>query len=144
MNITSPSSTSSSGVDEQVSPGLTREWLCDKRVVVYTLANVHRSTIDTWIDAFKADILNWPADQTYLVMHDFSTKKVDATPYGRHRAEELLWLRRELKGRAAIVLPHTIAAALIQVFVRIAQTKGTPRVQQVFTSRDAALKWLLS
>ena len=142
-NSANLTSRDTSSVSQQVSSGVCREWLYDGRIVVYTLANVHRSTIDNWFDAFKADILEWPSDQTFLVMHDLSSNRLDATPYARHRAHELSTLRPELHGKAAIVLPHTIAAAMIEVFVRVTQSKGTARVQRVFTSRDTAMAWLL-
>ncbi len=123
---------------ERIVPGLTREWLCDGRVVVYRLADEQRATIDMWIDAFRVDLLNWPADRPILIIHDFSSRDTDATPYARQRAHELIWMRPELKGKAAIILPATVAALMIKAFVAIAQGKETPRAQQAFTSRVKA------
>ncbi len=128
---------------EQISPSVTREWLFDRQIVVYTLANPRRDTVDAWIDAFRSDIMSWPADRPFFVVHDFSVKGSASTPYARTRAQELVDMRPQLKGRAAVVLPQSsITIAMIQVF--LSRQRKTARTQRAFARRDQAIAWLRS
>ncbi len=126
---------------ERLSPGLTREWLSG-RVVIYTLTDSRRETIDAWVAAFKADIANWPADRPFLVLHDFSIKGAISTPYGRRRAQELVDARPDVKGRAAIVFPrNALMITMIQLF--LSQQRNPARQQHVFSTRELGIAWLL-
>jgi hypothetical protein len=126
---------------EQLSPHLTREWLFDRRVVIYAFNSSDRDTIDLWAETCKADILACPSDMPFLVLHDFSAKGIMVSPYGRDRAEELAHFHPEVTGRAAVLLPPTIASHLIRLFM--IQKPHTCRERKMFESRDAAIKWLL-
>ncbi|MCC7447205.1 MAG: hypothetical protein IT324_07300 [Anaerolineae bacterium] len=126
---------------EQLSPHLTREWLYDGRIVVYAFNSSDRDTVALWAETCKADILACPPDKPFLVLHDFSAKGIMVSPYGRDRAEELAHFHPEVKGRAAVLLPPTIASHLIRLFM--VQKPHTCRQRKMFESRGAAIKWLL-
>ncbi len=128
---------------EQLSPGLTREWLCDRRIVVYTVTDVRRESVDAWVDTFKTDTMNWPANQPMLVIHDFTAPGAVASPYARARAQEIVEVCPEVKGRAALVLSPSVFNSLIHLFLN-RQNASTPRVRKTFMSREQALAWLLS
>ncbi len=128
---------------EQLSQGVTREWLCDGQIVVYAVLDVRRESIDTWVDAFTTDLMNWPADQPFRVIHDFSAPGAVTTPYARARAQEIVDVRPEIKGRAAVVLSASVFNSLIHLFLN-RQSNSTPRVRKTFMSREAAIAWLLS
>jgi hypothetical protein len=125
---------------EQLSSGITREWILDRRIVIYAGVNPARAAIDTWYDAFKTDILAWPADRPYLVLHDLTNKNVALTPYARKRAQDMIYLRPELKGHSALLLRNTFASHLIDLFLR--QQRQTARERHVFYSREKAIDWL--
>ncbi|MCC7449677.1 MAG: hypothetical protein IT324_19820 [Anaerolineae bacterium] len=139
MNNSSPTN---SPAIEQLSPTLSREWIADGHIVVYTLQDGTRTTIDRWVKAFTADIAAWPEDRPFLVIHDFSARQVTTTPYGREGGDKLVNVRPEVKGRVAVLLPKTIAAHLIRLFLD-QHTKGG-RERRIFTSREDAIKWLLN
>ena len=125
---------------EQLSAGVRREWLLDGRIVVYVLGNSSRETADVWVETFKADIMRWPADRPFLVLHDLTAKTVAATPYAVWRAREMVESRPELAGRAALVLADTITAHMAELFLRRQRQK--PRLRQVFYERERAIEWL--
>ncbi len=127
---------------ERLSRAVTREWLCDGQIVAYTVTDAHRESVDTWANAFKADIMNWPLDRPFRVLHDFSAQRAVSTPYARTHAQELVLLRPEIKGRAALVLSGSLVNSLIHVFLN-RQSESTPRVRKTFLSRDQAIAWLL-
>ncbi len=128
---------------EQLSSGLTREWVCERRIVIYTLTDVRRETADAWAEAFKADIMQCPGDQPFRVIHDFSSSAVISTPYGRKRAQEMVDTRPEIKVRAAFVLSASALSQLIHLFLS-RQNQMPSRVRRTFTSREQAIEWLLS
>ncbi len=127
---------------EQISPSVSREWLFDKRIVVYTVMDAHRESIDVWAGTCTADIASWPGDRPVLIMHDLSARGIALTPYARERSQPMMDMRPEAKGRVAIVLQPGIAASLIQLFLR--PERKAPRVRRAFTSREKAIEWLLS
>ncbi len=138
--VLTPSTTDSSKI-ERLSPGLTREWLSG-RVVIYTLTDSRRETIDAWIAAFKSDIASWPADRPFLVMHDFSVKGPISTPYARRRAQELVDARPDVRGRAAIIFPrNSLMITMIQLF--LSRQRNPARKQRAFSTRELGIAWLL-
>jgi hypothetical protein len=140
---TAESPTSPSTSVEQLGHGLSREWLLDRRIVVYTARDASRPVVDAWVETFKKDIVAWPADRPFLVMHDLSAKNIAATPYGRRRAQEMVDIRPDLKGRAAIVVANTFTMHLVELFLRN-QKQHTPRLRRLFFSREKAFEWLKS
>jgi hypothetical protein len=126
---------------EQLSRGVRREWLLDGRILVYVLTSSSRETADVWVETFKADIMRWPADRPFLVLHDLTAKTVAATPYAVWRAKEMVQARPDLAGRAALVLSNTITAHMAELFLRRQRQK--PRLRQVFYSRNKAVEWLM-
>ncbi len=125
---------------EQLSPTVRREWLLDGRIVVYVLTSSSRATADVWVEAFKADIMRWPADRPFLVLHDLSAKTVAATPYAVWRAKEMVNSRQDLGGRAALVLSNSITAHMTELF--LARQPQKPRLRQAFYNREKAIEWL--
>ncbi len=138
--VLTPSTTDSSNI-ERLSPGLTREWLSG-RVVIYTLTDSRRETIDAWIAAFKSDIAKWPADRPFLVMHDFSVKWPISTPNARRPAQELVEARPDVKGRAVIIFPrNAIMISMIQLF--LSRQRNPARKQCAFSTRELGIAWQL-
>jgi hypothetical protein len=128
--------------DEQIVPGMTRQWLLDRQIVVFTMTSPSRDIVDAWIDTVKATMENWPGDRPYLAIHDLTSNKVSLTPYARKRTEELLPLSAKVPGYAAIVLSRSFMAQVIRLFLRSQKQQGVNNV--VFFSRQEALEWLKS
>jgi hypothetical protein len=136
-----PSSSTGPGSPvEQLPHGITREWMLDRRIVIYSGINTPRASVDSWFEAFKEDLLAWPADRPYLVVHDLTHKNVALTPYARKRAQDMIFLRPDLKGRSALIMRNTFASHLIELFLR--QQRQTPRIRHVFYNREKAVAWL--
>ncbi len=131
---------------EQLSSGVTREWLFDRKIVVYTVLDPRRESVDTWCSAFKTDLMNWPADQPFLLIHDLSSPKATATSYALARAQEMVYIRPEVKGRAGIILPENFVSQVIRVFLNRQERRVAvvPRARKVFVNREQAIAWLLS
>ncbi len=136
-----PQSTPSDSI-EQLSSGLTREWVCGRQIVIYTLTDVRRETADTWAAAFKSDILAWSSTQPFRVIHDFSSSQVISTPYGRKRAQEMVDTRPDIRVRAAFVLSGSALSQLIHIFLNH-QNHSALRLRRTFRTRKEAIKWLL-
>jgi hypothetical protein len=144
MNDT-PSSVPSenvSGSIETLSSGVTREWIYDRQIVVYTVNDVRRESLDVWTDAFKSDINSWPADRLFRVIQDLRLAG-GITPYGRTKAQEMFQARPDVRVWSALVLPSTFVNNLIRLFVRAQNNPNTMRVREFFRTREDALTWLL-
>ena len=72
---------------EDLGAGIYRQWLYDGRIVSFTLTKTTREAIDIWFDGVKDALLHWPADKTYLAIHELVGSEVSLTPpYVRSRA----------------------------------------------------------
>ncbi len=126
---------------EQLHSAVTREWLYDKQLVIFTIKDISRAAVDAAIQGFYDTMGAWPLDRPYLAINDFSAPRDALTPYVRERVEEVNKFRPELKGHIAIVTRWGVLAQLMQVYV--ATHPGIHRERRVFFHRDNALKWLI-
>ena len=83
----------------------------------------------------------WQSDEPYYALQDVSHENMSITPYARQRWEEIRAYRNERKLYAAIVLPKTFVANLIQLHFRTSKVRSGAKFR-FFTSRDDALAWL--
>ena len=127
---------------EQISPGLTRQWICDRQIVIFKITSVSREVVDSWIDTVKVTMENWPGNRPYLAIHDMTSDKVSLTPYARARVQELIPLSAKAPGYAAIVLPKTFVGQIIRLFMRTQRSQGNRN--EIFFTVESALDWLKS
>lgn len=131
---------------ERLSPALTREWVADRKIVVFRLEDITRETIDKWAVEATNSLLEWPSDQPFLSLQDFSkVYHLTITPYLSKKSKELVALRPEIPGRTAIVLPpRFFMLPIIQGFVLALARSHKHRERRLFTSETEALLWLKS
>ena len=136
LSVDDPSSTI-----EQLAPGVTIEWLHDKKIIVVTSHDTARTSVDSWMNR-SADILqNWPSDRPYLCAIDASDPNVTRTPYSQGRLKELRTLRPDLKRYMALIPPKTYVMQLMQLSMKLPTSREE---MKIFFTRDEAIKWLQS
>ena len=126
---------------EQLTPHLTRELVDNGRIVIFTITEMTRTTVDAWIEgclAYMRDCVT--KEYPMLVLQDLSDPNVTQTPYSKERGAEATTAMPELSGRTAFVLPKTAAALRIQFFIR--GQSNHHRQREAFFDRDSALAWL--
>ena len=131
------------GAIEKICDGITREWLFDRQIVVYTMYDIRRASVDAWIDAVKHVVEDWRLDQPYLSLQDAS-RLLTLSPYARTHSKEAaeLAIKRGLHGRSAVVLSNNLLSQVIRMFVQHELSTGT-LTRQVFLAKDEALRWLM-
>ncbi|MCC7447818.1 MAG: hypothetical protein IT324_10390 [Anaerolineae bacterium] len=125
---------------EQFGPYLTREWLDDRQIILYTATSVSRDVIDQWVESIRGLRADWPPDRPFLNLYDLSSTDTSLTPYIRQRFQELMQEYHAYHGRTAIVIKKSFLAQLLQMFLD-SQPKG-PRQRKIFFNRDQGLQWL--
>jgi len=126
---------------EYISAGVTRSWLMNRRIVVFTVTSAARSEVDAWINCVKETMVQWPKTQPYLAIHDLTSDKAALTPYARHRTEELLPLNTGAPGYAAILMRPTLFARLVDFFLRAQSRQGN--TNRIFYEIEKAKDWLI-
>ncbi len=129
-------------VTEEISLSIMREWLENRRIVVYTVRDTTRATVDICYDQMSKTYQEWPADRIYLGLNDFSGKGSVLTPYVQKRLRDLQAVRPDLHGYVAIVMPQGLLGQLVRLFVRA--NPAPVRKYNVFFSRTDGLRWLFS
>lgn len=118
----------------------TCEWLHDGQIVVFKTTENSRPAVDAWFEMVKSVMLNWPDDEPFLAVQDFSDQRITVTPYSRAKNEELYRLRPDLQAFMAVILPKTFAAQLFQLLFRFLRRDNWQ--SRVFPTRHAGIQWL--
>lgn len=126
---------------EQITPYLTRSWLDDGSIVIYSPKKSTRDNVDAWHDITLQTAETWGDDKPYLELHDM--REAVLTPYSRAKASDLVRQLAKYHGRAAIVIAQTRLGDIIGFFVNnvFSIRKGSME-RRVFTSIEDALQWL--
>lgn len=126
---------------ETVALGVTQESFHDGKILVFTVADIRRETVDAWSSTALKTLEAWPSDEPFLTIQDFSgVDNFSFTPYIREKSEQMVTPRPEIQGRTAVVVKKSFGARLVQVF--LLAKKNALRQRKLFFSRDEAMKWL--
>lgn len=131
---------------EILGAGVTRQWLYDYRIVTYTILDVTRELVDTWIEGAKQGSRVWKPDQTICILYDFgSARHLSRTPYLTSRLGELTKLRSGSPTFSAIILADTFFGKLVAQtthFYFQSVTRVATKIE-VFYNRQSGLNWLI-
>lgn len=129
---------------EHIHKFVTREWVYDRKIVVFSVENTSRDTADAWANGIKEILATWPKEKPYLAIYDVS-KIMSLTPYARKRTEDVAVFASEqnLHGYTAIVLQNNILSTILKLFVQRDLTrKNAGFERRIFLKREEAIEWL--
>src|SRR5689334_13237463 len=103
---------------QEVAPNITLHWLHDHQIAYFTIRTVSRTSWAVWAKTMMALKDECPVDRPFLSLQDnlypdagfTSTIRESSTQVGNHRPE--------LAQYVAIVLPKTLVAQLVSLFLR--------------------------
>ncbi|MCC7449071.1 MAG: hypothetical protein IT324_16755 [Anaerolineae bacterium] len=130
---------SQSALWDTVTPGITQAWRFDKRIVMFHLHSQQPGVMDRYYDAIARTMLEWPANQMFLCLYDFSAPSVGMAAYGRQRMRDLITLQPSLEGYGAVVVSEAYecwARTMLQAQLR------DSRRYALFRTCDEGLWWL--
>lgn len=117
----------------------------DYRIVVYVVPNTRRETIQTWGEIATQTGVDWPPDQLYLGLHDFSSANIVLSPLAYQWANHMTRETAHLEGYFAGAVPKTPTAIFLE---NLLNNNLLPRVpslnMRIFFSRNEGLQWLAS
>lgn len=131
---------------DQIHKSVVREWLHDRQIVIYTVQDTARETVDAWADAILELMQRWPKNKPYLAIYDVSNV-IALTPYARKRTEAIAKIAAtlDLDGHYAVVLKNNIFSLILKLFIqRDLSSQNHTFERQVFMSREQAIEWLVS
>lgn len=127
---------------EKLAPNMTLHSLNDGQIVYFTIGTVARSSWDAWARKIVALKDEWPVDRPFLTLQDSLFEGAAFTSTIRKYLVDVSDHRPELTQYMAIVLPRTIAAQMVELFLR-SSTKHQREIR-VFFNVDEGLAWLES
>lgn len=141
---------------EMFYPGISREWVLDNRVVVYTLHSPQMATLAAWSEAALATLESWPKDQPYLAVHNISQAglgllyctaveqdifNIGVLPQARKTVNALLAANPGWPVALGLVVSGSVTGHLAKILYR--QTAQETRIQsKAFLYQDMALNWV--
>jgi hypothetical protein len=134
---------------ETIAPGVIRNWSADRRLALYTLNDIKRPTIDTWVDSVKTMALAWPSGEPIRICYETLTvgNPQMATYIGTRMREINDLPFTASKVYAAFAFPNPILVGVARV-IGMSFTLGTPNrvpvITEAFSDRDKAIQWLIT
>jgi hypothetical protein len=129
----------SDSVVEELVPGLTFQWLFDKRAIALSAEHTSRELVDAWADKIIEINKLWPDDRCLYILNDFSGKDCVSTPYNQQKNRELMKMFPHRKSVTALVVKQNLTMQLSRLFIRA--IPGNKKIYLSF-NRDEALAWL--
>lgn len=129
---------------EQLGFGIRRYWLGSHIIVIETDGDMSPAAVDLWAEATAAAVLTYPPERTAIYLLEIlSHPNQRLTPYSQQRTRSLyedIQLTRPVY--AAVVLQNTLINQLVSIFVRFLNRSQPLLTPRIFTSREAAIRWL--
>ncbi len=128
--------------------GIVVERSADHRLCILMVNDGKPATLDDWKDYTQTVLSNWPQGQPCLLLHDLHRSGFAAFNADMQRKfEELYHFRPGLERLVAVVLPTEWGVDRIaQLDIKMRELLAPyhyPVHWEVFTKRDAALRWLI-
>lgn len=120
------------------------EWNEDHSLVIFTIQNSNRETIDEYIEANLDILRNWDQSDPIYKIQDLSHKNLNFTPYFRGRLNEVAASikERKLNVVVAIVVGNSLTGHLMQAFGRLFATNVSHLKQRYFVGMSDAQAWI--
>jgi hypothetical protein len=127
----------------KLADGISRAVVCDGQITIYRLTDMHRKTVDAWIEAAKAQIQACvDNEQPLLTLNHFVGQNVGPTPYSNGRGKEISEAMPDITGFTAFVMEESPQSIQLQIYMRKDMAKTRQRA--VFFTFDEGLAWLKS
>ncbi|MDX2163437.1 MAG: hypothetical protein SF162_19120 [bacterium] len=142
---------------EEVFPGLIREWLYDRQIVVYRLTTVSQTIIQQWEGLVLKTMEAWDKAKPYLALHDvsetgvslqyatlvrFDLMNIGITDPGRELAEAYFNEFPEFRARVAIGFNLSVSGQVSQTVMDRLKMKHPSITYKTFFNRERSLVWL--
>ncbi len=133
---------------ELIVPGVTREWINERKIVVFHITDQKQAAVDAWLAATKDALDHWPEDDTPRILHHLERLGTpsQASYTNRKIAEQHRSYFLIRKTRIATVLRSPTLVGLIRVMAQVG-TLSMPNnanvIPSAFSDREKAIAWLL-
>ena len=125
---------------ETLCPGLTLQWLFDRRVYAFTAQHSKRELTDMWFQHAVRLLNEWPANLPLFGLNDFSSPECQSTTYNRAKTQEMIALGKNRTSYVATVLKPGLTLQLSRLFARAVPDKNIHVM--IAGNRADALIWL--
>ncbi|MDX2140207.1 MAG: hypothetical protein SF123_19125 [Chloroflexota bacterium] len=141
---------------ETIAYGITRKWLFDKQIALYTVDRFGAQPLVDWSSAITDSLKDWPGDRDYIAIHDVS-KSGMSLQYLLLTGHHLLapWLtpsrekaflewqnqRPERKVKLAIVTSTQMSGQIMTKRAQLSQSDADWIDSRLFDSLEAAIQW---
>lgn len=141
--MNTPAKTPIAAYTETISNSLELHWFHERRIFIFSLQDISRDTIDQWTILLATFKDEWPLDQPFLTMADFShVKNFTLTPYIRAKIEPIMQSHADKAGRTAVVVPKIFTAQAVEMFMLSSPIRQEHRQRQLFYTVAEGLSWL--
>jgi hypothetical protein len=126
---------------EELTPGITFQWLFDGKVAAFCAKNATRPVVDAWIGKLMEISDRWDPSKTLYTLNDYSAKDCVMTSYNQQRIRELSGKYPHLNNYSVTIVQQNLTMVIAKMLVRTMPNRD--RVQLVF-KYDDAIHWLKS
>src|SRR5947209_2972505 len=127
-------------VAEEIAPGITVNWLADRRIVFITFGTVLPDSVDAAMAYISNLIDTWPANRPFLSVLDFASKAITLTPAIRSCILQIVQRQPDIAGSNAVILPRSFAKQMLEM--SLVTLSGKHRESEVFFTAEEGITWL--
>lgn len=119
------------------------KWIQDDRIVVFSLGDTTRQSVDQFVDEVKTTRTSWDTTKPLLAIYDVSHGNILLNSYVRTRSLELAENPPpDLYGAYAVVVSDTIIGTLVTVFLNLFSDKHPSFKGRAFHNFEQSVQWL--
>lgn len=127
--------------------GIVATWHADGRVLQLTITDSDLAVVQGWQHIMDRIASDWPSEAPFLNIFELSADIAWFSSDARHAAATLArefdTRYPDLHGRVAVVIPPTVRARFLRVFLETIMYDGPQDFEfEIFNNRDAALHWM--
>lgn len=134
---------------ETIAPSVIRSWSADRRLVIYTVEDEKRPTLDAWLASVESLSMGWPQGQTMRLCYEFIVgANFQAARYVMTRFTEITAQPHPAsKIYTAFVLPNMFLVGALRIlsstFMLNVNAEFLIKTES-FSQRQKALDWLMA
>jgi hypothetical protein len=143
---------------EEIAYGITREWLFERRIVVYAISLLNVTTLRIWANEVMSSLESWSKERPYLVLHDLSMPGIGlsyivlarayllnpaVTSFGSEQLRKIMEAFPDFRVYLAVVLSQNYAELITPATVLRFKSQNPRITTAIFFDRPVALQWLV-
>jgi hypothetical protein len=124
---------------EELSPGLTFQWIFDGKGIAFYAQHSSRELMDAMTDRLSECLGAWGKSRKLYVLVDFSAKDCVVTPYNQQKIRALSKIYPDTETYSAVIVQQNLSMILSRILIR---TLPSGKNTHLCFNKQEGINWL--